>query len=211
MKDIVIIGCGGFGREVDWLAKSCGRNVVGFLDDAHEPGINEGYKVLGKLEQWVDYSEYEFVVAVGNPRTRKFIVDKMQTFGDPKFATLIHPSVIMSPSVSVGAGSLICANCALTVNSSIGEHTILNINVVAGHDGVIGSFVTVAHLVAISGNVTLEDGVELGTNSAIRQGLTMASGSMLGMGGVMTKNAGKNKVYVGSPAKELKELVDFPS
>ncbi|WP_373090775.1 acetyltransferase [Zhongshania sp.] len=211
MKDLIIIGFGGFGREVDWLAISCGRNVAGFLDDSYEPGIHEGYQVLGRVEQWVNYSACEFVVAVGNPRTRKLIVDKMLTFGDPEFATLVHPSAIMSPSVSVGAGSLICAHCTLTVNFSIGEHTILNMNVAAGHDVVIESFVTVAHLVAISGNVTLEDGVELGTNSAIRQGLTMARGSMLGMGGVMTKNADKNMVYVGSPAKEFKKLEAFPS
>lgn len=38
MKDIVIIGAGGFGREVAWLIEDINRikqtwNIIGFVDD----------------------------------------------------------------------------------------------------------------------------------------------------------------------------------
>lgn len=209
MKSIVIVGFGGFGREVNWLAKECGRAVIGFLDDKVPPGKKGNYTILGGLDVWSDYPDAEFVVAIGNPRVRKEIVEKLTSQGVTDFATLIHPSVKMDESVDVGKGTLICAGSIATVDIAIGDHVILNLNVTVGHDDIIHDFVTVAPMVALSGNVTLSPGVEVGTGAAIRQGVEMASGSMLGMGGVLTKNTEKNTIYIGSPAKAFKSLPEF--
>src|SRR5690606_19239748 len=122
------------------------------------------YEVLGRVQDWVNFPRSEFVVAVGNPRTRKAIVKKMESQGEPEFATLIHPSVVWdSQSISVGPVTVVCAGCVGTVDFSIGSHTIVNIKCTIAHDDVIGNYVTIAPLAAISGNVTLEDGVEVGT------------------------------------------------
>ncbi|MGK0393798.1 MAG: sugar O-acyltransferase (sialic acid O-acetyltransferase NeuD family) [Alcanivorax borkumensis] len=209
MKPVVIIGFGGFGREIAWLAKECGRSVLGFLDDGIEPGRKGDYAVLGHSSTWVEYPDAEFVVAIGNPRVRRRVVERLNAEGMDKFTTLIHPSVRMDDSVVIGEGALICAGCIATVDIKIGRHVILNLNVTVGHDDVIEDFVTVAPMVALSGNVKLESGVEVGTGAAIRQGIAMSSGSMLGMGGVLTKDADPNRVYIGSPAKPFKELPEF--
>jgi sugar O-acyltransferase (sialic acid O-acetyltransferase NeuD family) len=210
MKPVIIVGYGGFGREVFWLAKDCGYDVLGFLDDGTESGTYGRYKVLGAIGDWEKYSESKFVVAIGNPRTRKKVVEKMRESGCPEFATLIHPSVVMdAESVEIGEGTMICAGCVGTVDFKLGAHVIVNIKCTIAHDDLIGDFVTIAPLTAISGNVTLEDGVEVGTGAALRQGVTMASGAMLGMGGTLTKDAQANTIYVGSPAKAFKELPSF--
>lgn len=209
MKQIVIIGFGGFGREVAWLAKDCGRSVLGFLDDKAEPGSHGAYNVLGKVAEWQKFANAEFVVAIGSPRVRKTVVDQLLSEGLEAFATLVHPSVMMDESVKVGKGTVICAGTIATVDISIGEHVILNLNVTVGHDDIIHDFVTVAPMVALSGNVTLSPGTEVGTGAAIRQGVEMAAGSMLGMGGVLTKNTEKNTIYIGSPAKAFKPLPEF--
>ncbi|MDC9611585.1 acetyltransferase [Pseudoalteromonas sp. GABNS16H] len=209
MKSIVIVGFGGFGREVDWLSRECGRAVLGFLDDNVPPGKKGNYTILGGLDAWSDYPDTEFVVAIGNPRVRKKIVEKLASQGVTDFATLIHPSVKMDESVDVGKGTMICAGSIATVDIVIGDHVILNLNVTVGHDDRIHDFVTVAPMVALSGNVILEDGVEVGTGAAIRQGITMACGSMLGMGGVQTKDSEANTIYIGSPAKPFKPLPEF--
>lgn len=209
MKSIVIVGFGGFGREVAWLAKECEREVLGFLDDHTKPGKQGAYTILGGLDSWADYSDSEFVVAIGNPRVRKQVVEKLMAWGLDAFATLVHPSVRMGENVNVGKGTMICAGCIVTVDIAIGNHVILNLNVTIGHDDVISDYVTVAPMAALSGNVILEPGVEVGTGAAIRQGINMAEGSMLGMGGILTKDTEANTIYVGSPAKPLKQLPGF--
>ncbi|MFT7405565.1 acetyltransferase [Zhongshania sp.] len=206
MKNIIVVGFGGFGREVAWLAKDCGYNVLGFLDDEALVGEQGGQQILGAVDRWVDFPNAEFVVAIGSPRIRKMVVDKMLFSGTPAFATLIHPSVIMSGSVIVGSGSVICAGCVLTVDVEVLEHVIINLNVTVGHDCFIGSLVTIAPMVAISGSVNISSGVEVGTGASIRQGIQLGKGAMLGMGGVLTRDAEENYIYVGSPAKVLKKL-----
>ncbi|WP_336175049.1 acetyltransferase [Alloalcanivorax xenomutans] len=210
MKPIIIVGYGGFGREVFWLARDCGRDVLGFLDDSEPAGDYGRYKVLGPVKDWLNFSDIEFVVAIGNPRTRKKVVSIMEENGQPDYATLIHPTVVMDlATVKIGEGTMICAGCVGTVDFELGKHVIVNLKCTLAHDDVIGDFVTIAPLTAISGNVTLNDGVEVGTGAALRQGVTMASGAMLGMGGSLTKDAEPNTIYVGSPAKPFKELPSF--
>lgn len=117
MRPIVIVGYGGFGREIYWLAKDCGREVKGFLDDAASPGDYGRYLVLGDLRNAIDHQDADFVVAIGNPRVRKSVVSKLSAAEGLRFATLVHPSVLMDfSSVSIGEGSLICAGCVGTVD-----------------------------------------------------------------------------------------------
>ncbi len=210
MRPIIIVGYGGFGREVYWLAKDCGREVRGFLDDVATPGDYSRYRVLGDLRTAVDHRDADFVVAIGNPRVRKAVVNKLGAAPDIQFASLIHPSVLMDfSSVTIGEGSLICAGCVGTVDFSIGKHVIINLKCTIAHDDVIEDFVTVAPLVAISGNVTLKAGVEVGTGASIRQGVLMEEGSMLGMGSTLTSNTDTNTIFLGSPAKAFKPLPEF--
>ena len=210
MKDLIIIGGGGFAKEIIWLANDCNRKVKGVLDDSvqtHNIQV-QGATVLGDVSSWVNYKDCEFIIAIGSPRTRQKVLDKMLTFGEPDFATLIHPSVRFSNTVSIGEGSIICAGSILTADISLGKHNILNLNVTVGHECEFADYVTIAPMVAVSGNVKLHHLVEVGTGAVIRQGLNLAEGSMLGMGGILTKNIPERMIYAGNPAKKLKEIVE---
>ena len=210
MKDLIIIGGGGFAKEVIWLANDCNRRVRGVLDDSVETHNTQiqGAEVLGDVSSWVNYKDCDFIIAIGSPRTRLKVLERMLTFGKPEFATLIHPSVWLSNTVSIGKGSIICAGSILTADVNLGKHNILNLNVTVGHECEFADYVTVAPMVAVSGNVKLECLVEVGTGAVIRQGLTLNDGSMLGMGAVLTKNIPERMIYAGNPAKKLKEIID---
>lgn len=208
MNQLVVVGGGGFAKEVIWLAIDCGFNVVAVLDDSSEMQGKHvlGVPVVGGVINWTSYKECQFVVAIGSPRTRKAVVEKMLTLGQPNFAKLIHPSVIKSETVTFSGGCIVCAGMVFTVDIVVGEHSIFNINGTVGHECNIGSFVTVAPMVAISGNINLHDFVEVGTGACLRQGITINRGSMLGMGAVLTKNIPEFCIYAGNPGKHLKEL-----
>lgn len=208
MKDIIVIGGGGFAKETLWLANDCNRRVRGVLDDNTDMHgeVLQGATVLGSVDSWTDYTDCEFVVAIGNPRIRQKVVNAMLSIGKPSFATLVHPTVRYSNTVSFKQGCIICAGCIFTADVKIGEHNIINLNVTVGHECEFSPFVTVAPMVAVSGNVTAHELVEVGTGAAIRQGVTLERGSMLGMGGVLTKSMQENAVFIGNPAKKFKEI-----
>lgn len=212
-QDLVIVGGGGLGREVAWLAQDSGSrwNVIGFLDDAAalQGRTLCSIPVLGAIADWSRHKKAAFVIAIGAPRTRRAVAAKMGLAGSPRFATLVHPSVRKSRFVEIGEGSIIAAGCMLTTQIRIGRHNILDRMVHVGHDCILGDFCTVSPLVPIGGNVTLEEGVWVGAGASIRQGARMGCGSMAGMGAVVTADVERNQLVAGNPARVLKQLEPF--
>ncbi len=210
---LIIVGGGGFAREVIWLAREATQpwDILGCLDDSDtaQGQSLSGVPVLGRVRDWTAYPDANFVVAIGNPRVRRQVVRRMEASGVPRFARLVHRAVQMSAFVNIGAGSMIAAGCVLTTQVEIGRHVILNLACTVGHDCTIADAVTVAPGVAISGEVQLAEASEIGTGACIRQGLRIGRGAMAGMGAVVTRDVPDFELVVGSPARTLRQLESF--
>lgn len=209
MKDIVIIGAGGFGREVAWLIEEINKvstqwNILGFVDDNEEIQGTEvnGYKVVGNIE-WLNKQELNVVSAIGDPIIKKKIIERLKSSKNT-YPVLIHPSVIYSDRVSFGEGSIICAANILTTDIKIGEHVIINLDCTIGHDAILGDYTTVLPSVNVSGFVETKDCVSIGTGSAIIQGVSIGENTIVGAGSVVVKDLPANCTAVGSPAKPIK-------
>ena len=211
MKDIVIFGASGFGREVAWLIerindKNKEWNIVGFVDDDDEiQGCNiNGYPVLGKSDYVKNYNGY-LICAVGFSSTRKKVIEKLQKINSNiKFATVIDPSVVMSNLVEIGKGCIICANTILTTNIKIGDFCTINLACTIGHDAVLEDYVTLYPTVNVSGNTHYGELVELGTGTQIIQGKTVGARTIVGAGSVVVKDLPADCTAVGVPAKPIK-------
>ncbi len=211
LKDLYIIGAGGFGREVAWLVERINQvtptwNIVGFIDDdERKRGKEEGnYKVIGSVQYLANLdSEIYVVCAIGNPRAREKVIHKLGKMKRIRFATLVDPSVIRSSSVKIGQGTIICAGTILTVNITIGKHVIINLDCTIGHDAIISSYSTLYPSVNISGNCIIGENVEIGTGSQIIQGLGISDNTIIGAGSVVVRNITESSTYVGIPAKKI--------
>ena len=212
MKDLIICGAGGFGRETAWAAERQNKaeatwNILGFMDDDESIQGSElnGYRVIGKTSDVGKYPEAHFVVAVGASKTREKIVGKMKNINpDIKFGTVIDPSVEMSEYVMIGEGCIICAHTILTVNIKIGSHVIINLDCTIGHDAVLQDFVTLYPSVNVSGITSIGHAAELGTGMQIIQGKSIGDYSIVGAGAVVVRDIPANCTAVGSPAKPIK-------
>ena len=212
-KKLIIVCGGGFAREVIWLAKECSEewDVIGVLDDT--PGLQNtkisDLPVLGNIDEWQRFTDAYFVVALGSPRFRKNIVERMESQGKVQFGTLIHHSVQCSKYISIGEGCIITAGCILTTQISLGRHCICNLSSTVGHDTAFADYVTIAPRVAISGNINLGSGVEIGTGAVLIEKLSVGSGSFIGAGALVTKTVPENVLVVGAPARQIKTLDRF--
>ncbi len=205
MKKLVIVGSGEFAREVKWLVERINHventwDFAGFIDnDVSNLGVigNDEYMLSAKEELYA-------VVAIGSPGIRKRIVEKYKYNPNIIFANLIDPSVIMSDSIDLGEGNIVCAGNILTVDISIGNHNIINLNCTVGHDTVIGDYVTINPGVNVSGKVTVNSNTFIGTGAKIIQGLNIGENVVLGAGAVATKNIPAWTTAVGVPAEVIK-------
>ncbi|WP_216830627.1 acetyltransferase [Alkalihalobacterium elongatum] len=209
MKDIVIIGAGGFGREVAWLIEEINKvnkewNILGFVDDSEQLQGNEvnGYKVVGDFE-WLKSQGVNVVCAIGDPIAKKEAINSLKDSNN-SYPVLIHPSVIYSDRVLFGEGSIICAANVITTDIKIGSHVIINLDCTIGHDATLGDYTTVLPSVNVSGFVETKDCVSIGTGSAIIQGVTVGENTVIGAGSVVVKDLPANCTAVGAPAKPIK-------
>lgn len=211
MENIVVIGVGGFGREVKFLIDQINiaenkYKILGFYDDAAD--INTQYNklpCLGKIEDLNNVkTKMSVALGIGNPLTKLKIISKL-TNPLLSFPALIHPNVIISnDEVFIGKGSIICAGCIITCNINIGSFVTLNLGCTVGHDTIINDFSSFMPSVNISGEVLIESNVYVGTGAKIINQLQIGKNTIVGAGAVVYKTLPKDCTAVGIPAKPIK-------
>ena len=209
MKDIVIIGAGGFGREVAWLIEDINQerpqwNILGFIDDnetAQRKQVGK-YTVIGTTDYLAD-KELHVVIAIANPTIRRIIYNRLKHTKN-MFPTLIHPSVMYSKTVTFCQGVVVSAGTILTVNIIIDDFVLIDRLNNIGHDTRIESFSTLLPSTTVSGNVHIEKNVLIGTGTTIIQELSVGKNTIIGAGSVVIKDIPKDCTAVGVPAKPIK-------
>lgn len=212
MKEIVIIGAGDFGREVAWLIEEINKKtptytILGYLDDDQSKigQMINGYEVLGDVRYLLELNKNHHacaVIAVQYGVVRKQIVESLPEFHD--WETIIHPSVHLSDTSSIGKGCIICASGNISVDTVIGDYCLFNISVTMGHDCVISDYVSIMSGSVISGHVKLKEGAYLGSNATIVPGITVGAYSKVGAGSVALRNVKDNLTVMGVPARVIK-------
>lgn len=203
--NLVIVGNGGFGREVEWLVERINRenstwNFLGFIsNDIDNP------KVIGDDNYVINCEQELYVaIAIGATGLREKLYNCYKKNPNIKFANLIDPSVICSNRVKIGEGNIICAGTIITVDVSIGNCNIINLDCTVGHDAVIEDFVTLNPSVNVSGNSIIESGCNIGTGTQIIQGKSVGRDTIVGAGAVVNCDLPANCTAVGVPAKKIK-------
>lgn len=214
MKDIIIIGAGGQGRETVQLIKDINDitptwNLLGFVDD-NDASIGKeinGFPVLGDTHSLLgdNFKNTYVICAIGQSRVRKIVVEKLKKINPHlTFATLVHPSAVIGDHTFIGTGTMICAHTVVTVNIQIGDHVLINYGSTIGHDTILKDYCTVLPGSNISGNVVLEECVDMGSGAAIIPGVVVGKNTIIGAGAVVAKPLPENCTAVGVPAKPIK-------
>lgn len=209
---LVVIGGGGFGREVLDVIEAINFDhattgekafdVLGFLDDGLPDGrLLESYGVrhLGPVSHLAELPEdVGYVIGIGDPAVRRKIDEQG---GRRPCPVLVHPSATIGREVELGPGSVLCAGVRVTNHVTLGRHVHLNLNTTVGHDTVLGGYVTASPLVAISGKVTAGVGVFFGAGAVINPGVTIGAGAVVGSGAAVIRDVDAGVTVVGTPAK----------
>ena len=181
MKNLVIVGAGGCGREVLQWAKDINEaekrwNIKGFIDDDLNAlnGKICSVTVLSGIDDYEISPDDEFVCCIGNSAVRKRITDKMKARG-AVFTTIIHPNTVIADSCTLGEGVIVYPYALISDNVAIGDGCIVNMHSSVGHDSTLGRFCTVSAHCDITGMCTLGNNVFMGTTSHIVPGTTIGS------------------------------------
>lgn len=206
---IVIVGAGGFGREVLDVIEAVNHlqatwDFLGFLDDGEPDQAllrRRGAKHLGPSDRLADIDAH-YVIGIASSEVRTRIDARATTLGR-RAATLVHPSVTIGSDVTIAEGSVVCGQASITTHVRLGRHVQVNPGCTIGHDAVLEDFVTVFPGAAISGNVLLDGGVTIGARAVVLQGLEVGAGSMVGAGAVVIASVPSGSTVAGVPARPV--------
>jgi sugar O-acyltransferase (sialic acid O-acetyltransferase NeuD family) len=206
---LLIIGAGGFGREVlGWAlavpAESREWEAAGFLDanPAALDGFPCGHTVLGDPATYVPGPDDVLLPAVADPATKLRICRDLKARGG-RFVTLLHPSVIVGPACRIGDGCVLCPRVTLTTNVTIGDFVTCNAYSGFGHDSVIGDGCTISSHADVTGVVRLGEGVFLGSHATVLPRVDVGDYAVIGASSAVVKNVPARATMMGVPAKQI--------
>lgn len=207
MNKIIVIGAGGHSKVVqDIINDSSDDKIYAILDDAVSNTVIKKdiiYSNTNYIKE-LNIEKHSFVIAIGDNQVRKSIVEKL-SIPNILYATLIHPSAVVSKSSKIEEGTVVMPGAVINANSTIGKHSIINTNAVIEHDSLLRDFVHVSPGSVLSGEVTVGIETHLGSGSIVIPGKKIGSKSIIGAGAVVTKDIPCNVTAVGIPAKIIKE------
>lgn len=210
MNSIIILGAAGLAKEFYYYIKRSKPNIKNFVfvNDLNDGQYN--IEIDGNffpvVKDWYFPEKYEFIVAVGNPRIKRILVDKALSVGLTPSQTIIDPSAIILTDIkNFGHGGVIAPGCIVTANVKLGNYVTLNLNTTVGHDTTIGDYCTTNPGVHISGQIKIGNDNEFGTGSIVKDRLTIGSNKMFGAQAAVVKNidGDNSEIFVGVPSKLL--------
>lgn len=211
MKKIYVVGAGGFGRELIWWIKDINKvkptwEIMGFLDDDPQALDNYDcdYYVVGSIRDWRPKDDEEFALALGTPMLKREIVEIMKSKG-AKFATIIHPTALLSEFAHYGEGFIMFPYSKLSANSIVGDFVTL-LSTAIGHDTVIGDYSVISGNCNVIRNVNIGNDVFLAAGVSIAQNVRIGDGAYLGLGSVILKDVKPGDIMFGNPARTMPKI-----
>lgn len=209
MNRLIIIGAGGFGREVlAWsVAGQPPWKIKGFLDD--NPGAlgckSTGVPILASIDGYEPVAEDVFLCAIGQPALRRSTFEKLKRRGG-RFATFVHPTALVADRATLEEGVIICPFALVSVDSRVGEGTMIYYHSSVDHDAVIGRWCQISAHCDITGAATLGAEVFMGSHAAILPGVRVGDRAVVGAGAVVVSDVRPGATVVGVPARERASL-----
>jgi len=213
-RTILVIGAGGFAREVRWLIDDLNHQGESFEFLGYVVTDLSGLKDSDSRDEVVgDYGWLEaerkrvdcLALGIGTPKPRRKVgAELKQLLPEVEFPPLIHPTAQMHrPSCRIGEGALICAGTIGTVNLELAPFCMVNLACTLGHEAVVGPGTVLNPTVNISGGVHLGAEVLVGTGAQILQYVTVGDGATVGAGAVVNREVAAGTTVVGIPARPL--------
>ena len=204
VKDLVIYGAGGLGREILSLIRrdytDC--QVIGFIDDS-ENMPKQICSVNVYNSNFLFHRNLAVVIAVGDPVSRAKIFFNISKYENITFPNIISHRAIVSQDIRMGMGNVITDSCWLSTNVTIGNGVFVNVATTVGHDVQIDDFVSIMPQCAISGKVCIGSRSLIGAKSFILQGKHIGQHSVVAAGSCVFRNVDENETVWGNPAHTL--------
>ncbi len=209
MKQLLIIGAGGLGREVlAWARQAEGYGVdwviKGFLDD--NARALEGFRTpafwIGTVAEHQPREDEVFICAVGKPATRRLCQEIIEARGG-HFISIIHRTAVIGDSVEISPGVILCPYAIASGYSRLGKGVILNLHATVDHDANVDDWSQINCHCDVTANAVIGREVWLSSHVTVAPGIKVGDGAYIGAGTVVLRDVEAGTKVFGVPARRI--------
>lgn len=200
---MILFGCGGHARSVISVIRETSREEILLVDENVCP--NE--RILGcrTIKEYRLQPDDKCMIAIGNIQKRKKIYELLSDTEKMQLGNVHALSALIKEEVFMGKGIFIAANAYVGPQAVIGDNTIINTAAVIEHEVRIGQHVHIAPNATICGRAKIGNEVFCGASSTIIDKVSVCDKVTIGAGAVVTDDIIEPGIYVGVPARKIKE------
>ncbi|MGK0553063.1 acetyltransferase [Macrococcus capreoli] len=205
-KKVMLLGNGGHAKVIaDMIARTDEFTLAGFLDSNIETYSLNNDLIFDNMDNIHLYSDCKFVIAIGNNKVRKIIIEKYN-LDETQFVSVIATSAYVASNAKIGIGTVVMPNAIINEDAVIGNHAIINSGAIIEHDNIIEDFVHISPGATLSGTVHVEAFTHIGTNATVIPNINIGKQCTIGAGSVVIKDIPDNVVAVGNPTRIIKTI-----
>lgn len=208
---VVIVGAGGFGRELLAWAQDCQEAGLlpppgGFVDDDAEAlaGYDCPVGHLSSIDAYHPDAGDLLLIAIGEPSRKRQVAERLIGRGG-RFATLIHPTAVVSRSARLEEGVVLCPLSLVSAGARVGRLAIVNTLSSVGHDVVVGDYSTLSAHVDLTGFASLGEEVLVGSGARLLPKVKVGDGAVVGAGAIVYRSIPARATVYATPAKLMAE------
>lgn len=206
----IIIGAGTYGEVYLTYLQESGVDIVGFLDDKPEldgKSVRD-VPILGNIRSLCTLKETYGIEAVycplGNNKLRVKLLTMARELGyeTPNY---IHPSVFISPNVTIGKGVYILLGTTIMPYTIIKDFVMISMGVNLAHHNVLDEGVFLSTGCNFGASIHAHKYAYCGISSTIMTGIhELGEDCLIGAGAVVIRDVPDRAIMAGVPAKVLK-------
>lgn len=203
---IIIVGAGGFGREVlQWVRDAWPEHVgmiAGFLSadadllDGHECGLH----VITDPECFHPQPGDGLLLGIGIPGVRRRVAESLVRRG-ARFLSLVHPTAVVARTASVGAGAILCPFTVVSDAATIGTCALLNYHASVAHDARAGDYAVLSPYATLGGEARIGDDVFLGMHASVGPGRRVGDRSKVSANSCALSDVPPDSLAYGVPGR----------
>ena len=204
-----IYGAGALGKEILQVVKhekDLQYDEIIFIDDVIRKSTVEGKKVYNYEDMKKQYTptEIEIIIANGEPTYRCMLMERIEN-DNFCLATIISSLAFMHENCTIGRGSVLFPFCVVTTGSLIGKNSIIHNSVVLENDCVVGSNCFISIGAFLGAYCQIGDKSFVAPKSCLKDCVKVGNEVIIGMGSVVLECIGSGEVWVGNPARYLRD------
>jgi sugar O-acyltransferase (sialic acid O-acetyltransferase NeuD family) len=205
-RRLLIVGAGGFGREVlQWTRDTWPDHdglLGGFLsDDPHRlDGFVTGLRIVSTVRAYEKQPGDYLILGIGVAYSRRIVAELLAAKG-ANFVTLVHPTAVVARSARVGEGSIICPGAIVSDSVKIGAYVLVNYHASLGHDASAGDFAVLSPYATLGGNAHIENDVFLGLHASVGPGIRVEARTKVSANSCVLSNSPSDALVFGVPGR----------